>query len=213
MRNLKTLIVIFLLTISSCNTPIYNFIDSKQRIGVDFTKGKWLLNELDCPKTNREAITFETKKFFKNHLQDRFFYIEDVRGLLVAKKIPLNPSTIILQELKNGTGYDYFINISAKKNRNDLGSIGFYETKNPTNGKNEGEVFLEIYDLNLLQIIYSAHVVGCEKEDVPLPFDTNKSDKLIDNISFHKNSKTLMIGSLKKILKDLKKKSIKIPKT
>ena len=35
-----------------------------------------------------------------------------------------------------------------------------------------------------------------------------KSDKLIDNITFHKSSNKLMLGALKKILNDLKKKSI-----
>lgn len=213
MKILKILFVIVILIISSCNTPTYNFIDSNQRIGVDFTTGKWLLNELECPKNNKEELTSETKKFFKNNTQERFFYITDVRGVLIAKKIPLNPSKVKLKELKDGTGYDYFINIIVKKNRSDLGSIGFYETKYPSNGKNESEAFLEIYDLNLLQIIYSSHVIGSDKEDKPSAFDTKKSDKLIDNISFHKSSNRLMLGSLKKILKDLKKKSIKIPKT
>ncbi len=213
MKILKTLLFLVFLTITSCNAPVYNFVDSGQRIGVDFTKGKWLLNELECPKNNKEELTSETKKFFKNNTQERFSYIADVRGLLIAKKTPLNPSKNNLKELKNGTGYDYFINIVVRKNRSDLGSIGLFEKKYPSNGKNESEVFLEIYDLNLLQIIYSKHVIGTVKEDEPSAFDTKKSDKLIDNISFHKSSNRLMLGSLKKILKDLEKTSVKISKT
>jgi hypothetical protein len=54
---------------------------------------------------------------------------------------------------------------------------------------------LEIYDLNLQEIIYSQRAIGTnsartEKSGEPA------SDKLIDNISFHKSAK-LMSGSLK----------------
>jgi hypothetical protein len=193
---------------TSCKTAIY-VADPNPQIGVNFTEGKWLLNELDCPKSNREKITSEAIIFFKENLKEHFFYINDVRNLLITKNTPLNPSKTKLKELKDGTGYDYFINIVVKKNKSDLNAIGLYDTKYPSNGKNESEAFLEIYDLNLLQIIYTAHVIGTDTEDQPSAFDTKKSDKLIDNISFYKSSNKLMSGCLKKILKDLKKKSIK----
>lgn len=212
MKIFKILFFCILITLTSCQTSSYSIV-SPQRLGVDFTRGKWLLNEIHCPELNKKELTLKTTKFFEKNLKDRFFYIKDVSGLLIAKKILLNPNKVKLKELKDGTGYDYFINIVVKKNRNDLGSIGLYETKYPSNGKNESEVFLEIYDLNLLQIIYSLHVIGFDKEDIPSAFDTKKSDKLLDNISFHKSSNRLMIGSLNKILKDLKRKSIKSAKT
>ena len=197
---------------ASCKTPMY-VADPNPQIGVDFTDGKWLLNELDCPKNSSDKTTSEAITFFKNNLQERFFYIDDVRNLLITKKTPLNPNKTKLKELKQGTGFDYFINISVKKNRSELSSIGLYEKKSTGNGKNESEAFLEIYDLNSLQIIYSAHVIGIDSEDQPSAFETKNSDKIIDNISFHKPSDKLMLGCLKKILKDLKKKSIKNPKT
>jgi hypothetical protein len=212
MKIFKILFFCFLIVLSSCQTSSYSIV-SPQRLGVDFTKGRWLLNVIDCPEPNKNQLTINATKFFKKNLKDRIFYIKDVSGLLIMPKTKLNPNKIKLKELKDGTEFDFFINIVVKKNRSDLGSIGFYESKYPSNGKNESEAFLEIYDLNLLQIIYSSHVIGSAKEDQPSVFDTKKSDKLIDNISFHKSSNRLMLGSLKKILKDLKKKSIKIPKT
>lgn len=209
MKKIKLFLFIGIISViaTSCKTSMY-VADPNPQIGVNFTEGKWLLNELDCPKNSSNKITSEAITFFKDNLQERFFYINDVRNLLITKKTPLNPNKIKLKELKEGTSYDYFINIVVKKNRSDLNAIGLYDTKYPGKGKNESEAFLEIYDLNLLQIIYTAHVIGTDKEDQPSAFDTEKSDKLIDNISFYKSSNKLMLGSLKKILKDLKKKSI-----
>lgn len=207
MKNFKYFVGCFLFTILSCQTPTYVFVDSTQKYGVDFTKGKWLLNELDCPQNSKEELTLQVTKAFRKNIQDRLFYINDVSGLLIAPKTFLNPNKVKLKELKDGTGYDYFINIVVKKNRSDLSSVGLYEAKYPSNGKNESEAFLEIYDLNSQQIIYSKHVVGSDQETKVSIFDNKKSDKLIDNISFHKSSNKLMSGSLIKILKRLNKTS------
>ena len=192
----------------SCNSSNYVFVNSKQRFGVDFTKGKWLLNELDCPKNNREALTSETMQFFKGNLNERLSYINDI-NVLISRKTLLNPTKVKLKELKDGTGFDYFINIVAKKNRDDLNAIGLYEDENSV-GKSESVVIVEIYDLNLQQIIYSENVVGSDssKKEKSI-WETKKSDKLIDNINFHKTANRLILGALKKNFKRLKKTSIK----
>ena len=88
---------------------------SGPRSGVDFTSGKWLLNELDSPKNQRDKLTAESLEFFKKKLGERVSYIHDVNGLLVPRKISFNPNKTKLKELKEGTGFDFFINISTKK--------------------------------------------------------------------------------------------------
>jgi hypothetical protein len=129
----------------------------------------------------------------------------------VPKKIPLNPNQTKLKELKEGTGFDYFINISTKRNKNEMNSIELYQTDNEV-ALNQSEVTLEIYDLNSKLIIYTQRVVGSTSKEKNISvFQSPKSDKLIDNINFYKSTDGLMLGSLKKILKDLKKKSILIP--
>ncbi|RED22049.1 hypothetical protein BD847_3546 [Flavobacterium cutihirudinis] len=205
----KLLCSIFLFTIlSSCNAPTYLFTTPKQT-GVDFTSGKWILNELDAPKNSKDELTETVSNFFKKNLNDRFFYIHDVNGLLVPRKIPLNPSKTKLKELKDGTGFDFFINISTKKNQSDFSSIELYQSESE-GGKNEASVIVEIYDLNLQQIIYSQNVVGvARKKSSESVWQTEKSNKLIDNVTFYKNSNQLMNGALKKILKDIDKKSVK----
>ena len=147
------LISLILITLSSCSPSLYHFVDVKQKYGVNFNEGKWLLNELNCPKRSKKEVTLETKAFFKKQTKERFFYIEDVGGLLIANNTPLNPDKTKLKELQQGTGYDYFINIVLKKNKSELNTIGLYETKYSSNNKNESEAYLEIYNLNLLQII------------------------------------------------------------
>jgi hypothetical protein len=182
---------------------------SGPRSGVDFTSGKWLLNELESPKNDKDKLTAESLKFFKKKLGERVFYIHDVNGLLVTRKINLNPSKTKLKELKEGTGFDFFINISTKKNKSDFSSIEFYQSDNET-GKNEASVLVEIYDLNLQEIIYSQNVVGISQKTEKEPmYSTEKSSKLIDNIDFYQSSNKLMLGALKKIFKDLDKRSVK----
>jgi hypothetical protein len=132
-------------------------------------------------------------------VKNRFFYINDINGLLITRKIYLNPNKTKLKELKDGTGYDFFINIVANKNDSDSG-VDLYG--------NKSEVFLEIYDLNLQQIVYSKHVIGYTGQGEKSVFGgSTVAQNVINNIPLYKSSNTLMKKSLKKILKDLKKTS------
>lgn len=209
MKNNKLFFFIFtILALASCSSKTYMFT-SGPRSGVDFTSGKWLMNELDCPKKSKDKLTEESLAFFKKNLGERLFYINDVNGLLITRKIPLNPSKTKLKELKDGTGFDFFINISTKKNKSDLFAIELYQTDNEV-GKNEASVLVEIYDLNSQEIIYSQNVVGISRKTKnESVWATEKSDKLIDNIDFYKTSNKLMAGALRRIFKDLEKRSVK----
>jgi hypothetical protein len=198
MKSLKLFIFFLLISLTSCQSSKYIFVDSTQKIGVDFTKGKWLLNEIDCPEYSKDALTSIATDYFKKNLKNRLFYIKDVNGLLIARKINLNPNKTKLKELKDGTSYDFFINIVANKSKSELSSDLY---------GNQSEVFLEIYDLNLQQIIYSKHVIGYTGQGEKSTGSTVEQN-VISNIPLYKSSSTLMQKSLKKILKDLEKTSI-----
>ena len=130
-------------------------------------------------------------------------------GLLIMPKTKLNPNKIKLKELKDGTGFDFFINIEVKKNKDDLGTIGLYEDQYPS-GENEAVAILEIYDLNLQQIIYSQQVVGSSSsKSNSFALKSQKAEKLQNNITLHESTGSLMVGSLNKILKHLDKTSVK----
>lgn len=210
-KNCKLILflVVILVFFTSCKNNIYTLTNANYKTGVDFTKGKWLVNRFDESNDNSAKISSQYTNFFEENLKDRCFLRDEVEGLLIPYQIPLNPSKQRLKELKIGTGFDYFINISSKKNKSEIGTIGLYENENSV-GSNESEVTLEIYDLNLQEIIYSQRAIGkvsARKEKSV--WETKNSDKLIDNISFHKSPNNLIKGCLKRILKDLKKKSIK----
>lgn len=208
MKSLKSIPLLFLFIISSCQSSSYVTMPGP-KTGVDFTSGKWLLNELDCPKNSRDKLTSESLDFFKKNLGERISYINDVNGLLITRKIHLDPNKTKLKELKDGTGFDYFINIVSIKNKSDLSSVELYQNLSDL-GKNESAVILEIYDLNLQQIIFSQKVIGTtHKENTKSMWETKKSDKLIDNITFYKTSDKLMSGALKRIFKNLNKASVK----
>ncbi|MDY0987049.1 hypothetical protein SOM12_06450 [Flavobacterium sp. CFBP9031] len=209
MKNPKPFFFIFLtLILASCKTPTYMFT-SGPRSGVNFTSGRWLMNELDCPKKSKDKLTEESLAFFKKNLGDRLFYINDVNGLLISRKIHLNPNKTKLKELKDGTGFDFFINISTTKRKSDFSYIELYQSDDEV-GKNEAAVLVEIYDLNSQEIIYSQNVVDISQKTKTEPmWSTEKSNKFIDNVEFYKTSDKLMKGALKKIFKDLDKRSVK----
>jgi hypothetical protein len=209
-RKSKILLAFILLTIAiSCSSPNYVFIDENVKTGVDFSKGKWLINEIDCDVYNKEKLTKTTIDFFERQLHERAFYIKNQKGLLIASKTPLNPNKQKIKELKEGTGFDFFINIAVKNNKDEIGAVSLYSS-GYSKEVNQSEVLLEIYDLNLQQIIYAKHIRGTVADDAEQSlFDTKKSSKLIDNIMFYKGSSKIALGGLKKIFKDLDKKSIK----
>jgi hypothetical protein len=65
-------------------------------------------------------------------------------------------------------------------------------------GVNSSVVIVEVYDLNLLEIIYSQKVEG---------FAVQSADS--QDVHFSKPNSSLVLGAFKKIMKDIMKKSIK----
>lgn len=210
MRIFSIWIIFISFSLVSCKSNTYVFVDSSNKYGVDFTKGKWLLNELECPKENKDELTIASTTFFRDKLVNRFNFSADEKGLLLAKKSYLNPDKTALKDLKKGTDFDFFINIVARKNKNELASVQLYQNEIP--GTNESEVFVEIFDLNLEEVIFSEHVIGkYKKNNEKSIWKTNdeKSYKLIDNIDFNLSANKLLKCSLNKIFKKLDKTSIK----
>lgn len=205
LKNSCIYLILFLLF--SCKTNTYVFVDSKTPYSVDFSKGKWLLNEIDCPTDNKDLLTTQTIDFFSKKVGQRFSYIKNEKGLLIAQKSYFNATKSVLKDLKKGTGFDYLLNIVAKKNRSDMAGLQLYQKE--VSGTNESEVFLEIVDLSTQEIIFSEHVIGkFQKNTQKSIWDdprASKSTRLLDNININKTSNTLLIGCLGKILDKLGK--------
>jgi hypothetical protein len=195
----KIIILWIILTIaSSCNLPRYVFENKGQTTGLDFTKGKWLINNIDSPSEASVQLTKKAKDDFGKYLPNRLFFIYEPKGIILPKNITINPNKRILEEIKKGSDFDFFINIRAGKIKDELGVIdttpnNFYNDKN-----NQSEVIIEVYDLNLAQIIYSQKVIG-----------TISSTKNNGDVQFYKSSQSLILGCYKKLMKDIEGKSIK----
>lgn len=184
--------------IVSCSFPNYIFENQAQSTGVDFTIGKWLLNDVDAPPEVEDQLSELVEKDFKNFLNDRLTQVSEARGLLLPRKININPSKKDLDDLKKGSQFDFFINVKASHNKQEFGALDITPHTLNQGGTNQSQVILEVYDLNLGQIIYSQRVIG-------------SIDKPVDNQDVHisKPSSSLLIGAYKKLIKDIKNKSIK----
>lgn len=197
---MKKCFVLFVVSffVVSCSIPKYVFDNKGQSTGVDFTTGKWLLNNVDAPSNVENQLTALVLKDFKGFLNDRVIPINEAKGLLLPRKINVNPDKKTLEDLKKGTNFDFFINIKASKTKEDLGSVDLTPSRFNDGGMNQSEVLLEVYDLNIAEIIYSQRVIG----------STELSQ---DNQDVHisKSSQSLLIGAYKKLIKDIEKKSIK----
>ena len=198
---MKVNIVIFwviLISLSSCNFPKYVFNNRGQTTGLDFTKGKWLLNNIDSPSEVTNQLSKKAKEDFGRYLEGRLFFIYEPKGIILPKNIPINPSKTTLEEIKKGSNFDYFLNIRAGKLKNELGVIDITPNHFYTDRNNQVEVIIEVYDLNLAQNIYSQKVIG-----------TISSTKNNGDVQFYKSSQGLILGCYKRLMKDIEGKAIK----
>lgn len=187
------------LSLVSCSFPSYIFEDNNSKTGLNFKEGKWLLNEIDAPndyKTETKDIIYND---LKKYLGDRFSYRFDINGIIIPKKVDLYPSQNILKELKKGTNYDYFVNVKVKVIKNSLKDVDLTNHKYNKNNSKSVEVYFEVYDLNLLEIIYSKKAIGSIKVN-----NNNNSDIILS-----KSVSKLVIGSTNKVLKNIDRTSIK----
>ena len=197
----KVLIYLFVLVLFySCSFPNYIIENKAQTLGLDFTQGKWLINDIDCPGNVYKELTQMSEKDFGGYLQDRLFPVYQVRGIILPQKINFNPNKNNLLEMKKGCdGFDYFINIRAGKLKEDLGPLDIKpQNRRIQERSNQSEVLIEVYDLNLAVIIYSQKVIGTTTV-------TNDHQE----VHLAKTSRSLLLGAYSKIMQDIDKRSIK----
>lgn len=190
-------LIVLILILSSCSVPNYVFQNDLQTTGVNFSTGRWLLNEVNAPAEVRSRITTLAQNDFGAVAQGRMHYAPETPGLLLPRQIGLQPDKGILSDLQQGTGFDYFINIKAEPTRSDYGTVDLTPHKLDRGGNNSAFVVVEIYDLNRGEIIYSQRVVGSVSRN-----DDN------NDVHFGKSVNELMVNAYKKLFSDLKRKSM-----
>ena len=192
---MKKIVILTIIIISflSCHFPNYRH-SGNVNSSLDFRKGKWLLNNIESPKGVNYILTKIAREKFSKLLGERFSTLNESKGILVPlinnNNNNLRKST--LREIKNGTGFDYFINIKAKTNKNEIGDLQIGSVDSRL--ENNVEVSIEIYDLNLLERFYFHSVIG------NLTVKENNQD-----FAFAKGTENLTIKGFKKIMKKIKK--------
>lgn len=182
---------------TNCNLPKYVLANKTQTIGVDFTSGKWLVNDIDAPKNVVDRLTELVKTDFEEILKNRFIIKSEANNLLIPIKIKFQPSKKDLKDLKKATNFDFLVNIKATTIREDFSSIDVTPKALNIDKENRSEVILEIYDLNTLDIVFSQKVIA-----------TTRMAERNSDVHFSKSSRELQLGAYKKLFKNLKKKSI-----
>ena len=194
MKAFKFLILVFLF--SSCNLPKYYFKDDSITTGVDFSEGKWLLDRIQTSIENEDKLTKMTTDFFEKKLDQKFNTVFNEK-VLISQKNNFPLSSEELKQIKIGTNYDFFIQIKSGNSKNELGAIDATPARFNSNLTNEASIQLIIYDLNTQQVIYHKNAFGV----------TGNPEKTNNDVTFSKSPQSLLTGCLKKILKDLDKKS------
>ncbi|MDO6674817.1 hypothetical protein Q4517_04560 [Tenacibaculum sp. 1_MG-2023] len=191
-------ILLAVIVITSCNSVKYTHSgDVNSRL--DFRKGKWLLNDVTFFKNIRkDGLTEMANERFSELIGNRLLVVSNMKGLLIPSNISPSLDKSILKDIKNGTGYDYFIDIRTKNISNEVGVLGASNSQTDPS-KNIGEVVLSIYDLNMFKIIYSQTVVG--------KLVVSEKD---NDYALSKNSNLIIHSALKRIMKKIKKNQIKV---
>lgn len=180
--------------LSSCAIPKYTH-EYRTSKGMNFTKGRWLINYVDAPWSSRECLTENLLKKLRKLAGDSIVYIADVGGeSLLQKNIPFSVDSSTLKNIKTYTNFDYLVNVRAREIKDDLSDIMISSPEGYS--KSEANCQIVIYDINKGTKAYSQKVTG----SVVL----NEND---DDFRFAKSTESLMVGSLNKSLKDLKKYS------
>ena len=217
---MKKILLLSIIFISiSCSMPGFYAQPSQIKTGLDLRSGKWILNNIDCAESERVYMNDLTKEKFEELVPGRLFNIYNAKGAILPPKIDFFTSKEMLQKIKIGApDYQYLINVSTKDIKNDIGGFsikqGSYGYND--NNKNQGSCSVNVYDIKLGELIYERTVIGTDSRTKPSMFETEenkrnyKQSHPLDVVEFHTSTQSLIFKSFNKIIKDIKKKSLKV---
>lgn len=196
MRNIL-LYMFFLSITSSCSFSKYYFENSEMETGLDFTKGKWILNTIEVPYEVQKTLSNRVFKDFSKKLNNRISYSSNVKEFIITPKTDLKENKSELGKIYKTTGYDFFIELKGQVIDDKLESLDLTPSRFKNKEQNRVKVILTIYDLKSQLPVYSKTAIGS--------VETNESS----DVNFSASVEMLIIGAYKKIMKDINSKSIK----
>lgn len=178
------------LTLSGCNLSRTCLTGETKLEFLDFDNGRWVLGYVEAPTASRPEITQKVREDFGKLSDDRIVYAPESK-FLISEKIPLQPNKSILRKLKQGTQYDYYVNIKCSGGDWD-GSSAFVKDNHYADALSYAEIICEVYDLNTEQIVYSQRASG-------------NIDKSLSTTS--KPVHNVLLKAYRKLIKDVRKRA------
>jgi hypothetical protein len=195
MRKTGILLVLVSAAISSCGkwNSSGHYQNYPNNIRLDLTQGKWLLNEIDAPNQARNDLKELAFEKLERFLGNRLVYVYDAKIPGLPARIPMNPTKAVLKNLKEVSGYDFFINIKAANIPQET-ATKILVPGNFSDRIARSTVVIEIYDLNKQQIIFGRKSTNSKR------FEYNP-----DQQRYVRTSGKLMVYSLECLMKSIRK--------
>lgn len=194
----ERLLILFLLVNISCATPSFHYINNNINTGVDLKNGKWLLNNIEASYPLNKELHKIINGYFVSKLGKRLFCINNVKSLYLNDK-DLTSSKSKMIALYKETNIHFFICASAKVLKKEFDAIDTTNHRFKNSEKeNKVQVEINIYDLKNGEVLFKKTLVGTTV------LQQNNSD-----INLTTSNDFMIKKGIKKIIKELDKKSIK----
>lgn len=188
---IKYLLISIFLFFQSCSLNHYHTY-TKTRYSIDFTQGNWLF----ITNTPYYSLNEKAEKDFSELIPNRFTLAHKRKGIILPLKLEYEIYDADLKKIKQSCNDDFLIYLYTETTKENSSSTSTRDNKTVYSSTNEAKVSIKIYDLKTGTAFYDKEVVGnCTTENKPYNF-SNPVSQLIN-------------GAYNKLIKDIKKNSIK----
>ncbi|MBD3583925.1 hypothetical protein [Flavobacterium selenitireducens] len=200
MKLLSAIALTYILN-AGCSPANYSYENPSNATGIDFTKGTFLINKIDVPFDVRDRIEDLVNADFKNKLGNRAIYYPLSSKILLSQNLNARLDPKDLQDIKTGTGYDFFVRLRGGINKSDLSTASFSSSNNLIKSYPENSSYfeIEIYDLETKKPIYYQKVTAVTSREL------SKENK---GLSFSKSADQLIVAAYQKLFQKLERNSI-----
>lgn len=182
---------------TSCALPKYS-IHYETNHTLDFRSGKWLVNTVESDFSRREDLVLTQKVYetLNKLAPDSVFLLDEIRGKYIMQPtLPFEITEETLSDLCITTPFDYIINVKGEQLASELSTILLYA---PDKGKRSAaRLEIVVYDVKAKQLLYCQKIIG--------ELTLNESN---EDVKIASSSSSLLNGSLKRGLKEIKKHAI-----
>lgn len=152
----KNILLLFvLITLQSCYYPVRKDYGIYSKSLVFSKDKKWLINNIntDVNSQHRELMNKEVLQLFNEMSAGKSTDLKTAKSEnLIQNHIPSDPQTEDLEVLKNGSDYNFLVNVYTFKVRNALdNTIGIQSQYK----SNETFAMMDVYDIKSSKKIYS----------------------------------------------------------